>query len=368
MENVSSKKICIIINELYLGGAQRLVVDDIREFQRRGIDISLITLQSQEGRVTFENLCNLPSDKRHELLFKSLYDLSALMRLMSHLRRERYDVVITHLWFSNTVGRIAARLVGVPTLISFEHNVYDTAKSQKQFLLDKWLQKFTTRIIAVSQAVKDSLVHHGILSSNIDVVPNAIRVEDFQKPVDRMIIRRELKLSDDAFLFLTIGRLEKQKAHDILLHAFQKVSTGFLLIVGEGELRDSLEKLVESLGLQGRVFFLGVRKDIADLLSSADCFVFPSRWEGVGIVMLEALAAGLPLVVTDFAAALEIITDMSDGLVAPVDDVQSLSQKMQEILDSKELRDSLSEQGKSTAKRFSIETHVNSLLKIIGTA
>ena len=358
-------KICIIINELYLGGAQRLVVDDIREFQKRDIDISLITLRPQEGRITFESVCHLPADKRHEVFFSSPFDMPALMQLTSLIKREKYTVVITHLWLANTVGRIAARFAGVPTVFAFEQNVYDTVKSWKQFLLDRLLQGSTTRIIAISQAVKDSIVRHGINPKRIDILLNTIQPEDYQLPVDRNILRRELGLPEDAFLFITIGRLEKQKAHDILLKAFQKVTRGDLIIVGEGDLKDSLQKQTTTLGLDGKVFFLGVRKDIPALLNSSDCFVFPSRWEGVGIVMLEALAAGLPTIVSDFSAAKEIITNGSDGLIVPIENVEQLAEQMQRVLDSEQLRATLSKQAQITAQRFSIEEHVNTILKMI---
>lgn len=367
MAESSSKKFCFIVNELYLGGAQRLVVDDVEELRVRGYDVSLVTLRPTADRVTFEHLCHLPEGKRHTIVFSSVFDFGAYRELVALMLREQYDVVITHLWLANTIGRIAAYVAKSRVVIAFEQNVYDNVKSWKQFQMDRLLQNVSTCVVAISEAVKASIMRHGIREEKIRVLVNAIRPEDFQHPVDRANTLTEFGIPDDSFVFITIGRLEKQKAHDTLLRAFKEVPEGYLLIVGEGVLRAYLEEMIVSLGLTGRVFLVGVRKDIPSLLGSSDCFVFPSRYEGVGVVMLEALAAGLPVIATDFGPAREILTDGTDGLIVPIDDMAQLAEKMRTVADSPDLRASLSAAGKVTAGHYSIQNHVDTLLEMIPT-
>lgn len=357
-------KIGIIINELYVGGAQRLVVDEVNEMIRLGIDVSLITLQPARGKQTFEHLCRLPAASRHALFVRSLFDIPAVMTLARLLKREKFDVVVTHLWLSNTTGRIAAYFAKTPRVFSFEHNVYDHLKSARLLWIDRILQRCATRIIAVSCAVRDSLVRHGIAPEKIVVLPNAVPLAHFAKG-GREFARHAFGVPRGSFVFITVGRLTKQKGHDNLLRAFSLLDgTSHLIIVGEGELRQDIERLINELHIEGRVHLLGERTNISALMHAADCFVFPSRWEGVGIAMIEALAAGLPVIATNFDAAKEVVTHGENGLIAPIDEPQSLAEHMRQVESSPSLREHLASRARPSVARYAIEAHVQQLLAI----
>lgn len=360
-----SKKILIIINNLGVGGAERLVVDDINEMLRMGTSVELITLKSESKKSLAAQL-HLEQDKFHCILFKHFFDISSWVKLVRSIKAFEPDLVITQLWFANTIGRIARMLAGAKTIISFEQIVSDSVKTRKMIFVDWWLQFITTKTIAVSKAVKKSLIKHSIAEERIDVLYNSIDLRAFQAPYHGSEVRVEYGIDEHAFLYIYIGRLVHQKAVDILIEAFKKIDTGaYLLIVGQGKDRNTLEHEVKKSSLEKRVIFAGVRSDIPRLLLSSDCFVLPSRYEGLPLVLIEALAAGSAIIVSDFEGAREVITHEKNGLVVPIGDIVALTQAMTRIKDDSELRSSLVFESKKSAQRFSISHHVHTILRYI---
>ena len=209
-------------------------------------------------------------------------------------------------------------------------------------------------------------MRHSIQEARIDVLHNSIDLAKFLVPCDRFKIRQEYDIPRQAFLFIFIGRLIPQKAVDILISAFKKLdSESYLLIVGQGKDREKLEQQVKMNELEKRVVFTGIRNNIPQLLLSSDCFILPSRYEGSPLVLTEALAARVAIIVSDFEAAEEIITPEKNGLVVPRENVESLAQAMIRIRADDVLRARLISEAKKTVERFSISHHVESLLHYI---
>jgi glycosyltransferase involved in cell wall biosynthesis len=301
-------------------------------------------------------LLMLAEASRHFVKFSSVWDIVALVRLIRLLRKERYDVLITHLWLSNTVGRLAGIAARIPHILSFEHNVYDDVKTWKQFLSDRWLQNFCSRIIAVSDAVRTSLVAHGIDNRRIAVVPNGIDLERYRSAASADIE------TGGAFTYLFVGRLIRQKAVDILLGAFACLEGGLLLIAGVGQWRTLLERQARELGIETRVRFLGVRGDIPALMKAANCLVLPSRWEGQGLVIPEAFASGLPVIISDFPAGADTVRNGKTGLIVRREDAVSLAQAMELMRTNATLRHRLIDAAARDVERFSIKRHIDTLL------
>jgi glycosyltransferase involved in cell wall biosynthesis len=293
-----------------------------------------------------------------------LYDVRRWIHLIRELREQAPDLVITHLWFANCIGRIAAYIARVPKVVAFEHNIYTEVKSWKQFFVDRVLQHLSANIIAVSGSVRDSLITHGIKPEKILVLRNGIDLRRYTQS-ESVTVRRELNLKEKEFVFLSIGRLTRQKGVDVVLHAFSHTNGGTLLIVGDGEDRSELEKLAGILGISSRVHFMGIRYDVPNFLQSADCFILLSRWEGVGIVVLEAMATGLPVIVSDFDAALEFVQAGMDGVIVPREDPIAVSRAMERIMNNASVRDSLGRNARQSAKQFSIKRHVDGIMKYI---
>ena len=357
------KSVCIVIYHLGVGGAEKIVVDEIQEFLRRGMRVNLITLNPERPQSL---MADVPEACTRDMIhFDSIFDWRSLRQLAHHFKMMQPDLIISQLWFANAVVRIAASMAGLSKrVVVFEQNVYDNLKTWKQFLLDRLLQRRCVNIVAVSSSVKDSLVRHGIRANRIVVVFNAIDVERFANATP-VSIRDELGIND-AFLYLSVGRLVEQKAFDVLLDAFAKQRAGILAIAGQGEDRSKLEAQVAELGIQDRVFFLGVRHDIPNLMKAADCFVLASRWEGFGIVFAEAMAAGLPVVASNVDGIREVIVNGETGLLVPPEKRDELSDALMRIQENKELRQHLSLKGLKRARDyFSIEKHVSAILALV---
>lgn len=352
--------IIIVINNLRIGGAERLAVDQANELHRRGIAVMLVTFSIEDIGRTFMSSCELPESDRILIPIDSIYDLSGIFALARFLSVRRPRAIVTHLWFANTVGRIAALLAGLQSVIVFEHNVYEGLKTQKQFIVDYFLQLLSAHIIAVSEAVKKSLIANHISSSRISVIPNGIDLGRYRNP-PHLDIRKELGIKSD-FLYLFIGRLVRQKGVDILLDAFSMLQRGHLLIAGDGVERKALEEKAHVLGITSRVSFLGVRNDTPSLMKACNCAVFPSRWEGFGIVLIEALAVAIPVIVSDIPAFSAIVRDYESALVFHSDKPAALQEAMKEVYSNSALRTNLTREGATVAERFSIRHNVDILL------
>lgn len=361
MGNLQNRRVLICINNLGVGGAEKLVIDDINEMLKRGLPICLLTLK-REPVSSLAEKCLISKEYWHTVHFKGFFDIVGWLKIVVFLKKEKPDIIFTHLWFTNTIIRIVGRLLRLKNIITFEHNVYDTIKTKKMYLADKLLQNWCYKIVAVSSAVRQSLIASGINSDRIVVINNGIDISKYRLESD-FSLKRNLQISENVFVFLTIARLIHQKGIDILLTAFAKLSENtVLLIVGQGEDKNKLKKQVENLGLSSRVHFLGVRDDVPALLSVCDCFVLASRYEGLGIVVLEAMAATKPIIISNFEASRDMIINGQNGLVVGKENPEELAKAMKKIMSDVFLRKKLAQAAYEKVQRFSVQNHVNKML------
>jgi glycosyltransferase involved in cell wall biosynthesis len=351
------KKILIIINNLGVGGAERVVVDDINEMIRLGIKVKLLTLKPEYGN-SLSLQCKISQDDWVVFPFRGFGDIFSWYKTISFIKSYEPDLVVTHLWFANTIGRIAAKFAGAKKIISFEQNVYDTVKTPKMFFIDKILQSQCLKVIAVSEVVRKSLLLNGIKEKNIDVVYNSVDIKRYGS----VIPDKDITLNNN-FKFLFVGRLIKQKGVDVLINSFSNFSGATLYIAGRGNEESVLQQLVRKNGLGDKVVFLGLRNDVPSLMKACDCFVYPSRYDGFSLVLLEALASGIPVIASDFEASKEMIKDGESGVIVSVDDIGVLRAAMDDIMKNKDKREKLSSGAVKRAEDFSIEKHVAKLIE-----
>lgn len=317
------RPLVIVINRLSVGGAERLVVDELHELHRRGIEVHLVTL-FPEGRSSLLPQLNIPT--------QCVHINASFLALLRLLRALKPQAVICHLWYANMVGRVAARLAGIKRVVVFEHNVYDRVKSRAQFFVDWLLQGLATNIIAVSETVQGSLVHHGISPTRIRVLPNAIDPRRYLDAVPADLAQA-YRLPHNAFILLLVGRLTHQKGFDICIRAMPLLPEHVhAILLGIGEEEKTLKELARALSVQERVHFGGVRYDMPNVLKASHCLVMPSRWEGEPIILLEALAAGVPVVGSDIPPLRALITESVNGFLAPVNDVSGLARALSRIV------------------------------------
>jgi glycosyltransferase involved in cell wall biosynthesis len=206
-------------------------------------------------------------------------------------------------------------------------------------LLDKLTLHYFDHVVAVSEPLRQEILSAGIAPERCSLIENGLTLEVSRDPEQRALLREELGLGANQWMLLSIGRMDRWKAYEVLLEAFAALEPALaakLVLVGDGELRQALQEQVVRLGLAARVIMTGYRKDIGRLLGAADLFVISSRKEGLPMILLEAMAAGLPIISTAVGAIPTVIRHGEEGLLVPAEDPERLAQAMVQCLQSPE--------------------------------
>lgn len=217
--------------------------------------------------------------------------------------------------------------------------------------------------VGVSQSIREALDHRPaarLLKKHARCIHNAIDLRRFQQAApDREAKRRSLGVPEGAVLIGSLGRLTEQKGYTHLIEAaaiLVREQPGlYFLIAGEGELRESLQAQVQACGLGGRVVFGGARRDIEQILPCLDLFVSSSLWEGFPTVIMESMAAGIPIVATDIPGSRDLVRDRQNGWTAPPADAQALARAIRAALEDEPSRREFSERNRQQAGQFAIE-------------
>ncbi|MBI2265736.1 MAG: glycosyltransferase, partial [Armatimonadetes bacterium] len=325
-----------------------------RTLKDQGHEVSLCCTAGNFGKFLEKEgvrLIHVPIARRIHLL----QDLLSLFRLLTLMRSERFDIVHTHTSKAGFLGRLAARLSGVPLVL---HTIHDLARNStrnpllKGFygLLERIAARWADHIVTVSYANKDEICRIRLFpETKLTVVREGIDMDQYRATVSREEKRRQLGLSPDVPLVGMVGRLEPPKGHTYLLKAVPQVlreaQDAHFLIVGQGYLRSSLEKEARKLRIDHRVHFLGYREDMWEILCALDLFVLPSLWEGLGIVLLEAMAFRLPIVSTRVGGIVDVVLHGETGLMVEARDPESLAQAIIELLKDRERARLMGEKG-----------------------
>ncbi|MCZ4657663.1 glycosyltransferase [Dietzia kunjamensis] len=236
--------------------------------------------------------------------------LKAAVRLHSIIRTTSPDVIHSHAFHANMLSRLTSAFLRRSfVLISTTHNTVEGLERHR--ILSILTASASDMNTAVSKAVASSQSGPSVVQRPTKVIYNGIRTGDYKFNANaRSKIREDLGIPDTAFLIITVARLAPGKDYGTLLRAFslvlQDLPEAQLLAVGEGVERDAILELAGELSLEGKAHFVGERADIRDLLSAADIFVLTSKWEGLGLVISEAMLVGLPCVVSNVGGIPEV--------------------------------------------------------------
>lgn len=371
-------KLCYIITRMIAGGAQRIVLDLIRHVDPKVFDIYLIagTETGKEGSLWRELDILLPED--HIFPCPSLVrnvsiirDVVAYFHIKKILKKIQPDIVHTHTSKAGIQGRLAAHHLNVPRIIHSTHGlIYSTEanipnvsgrkllvgtfKKVERFVgykshqLITLSEKETGDAMALNLAPRESIKN---IANGVDLSPyTAIPHEDGQWG------KKNIRLG-------IAGRLNKEKGHEVLLLCMktllQKYPDIHLYIAGEGPLLNKLKKATQKLGIADHVTFSGYQSNMAYFLSKIDIFVLSSFYEGFGLVLVEAMAAGLPVVATDVGGVREVVEDGSTGLIVPAGSQSDLVMGIEYLLQNPELARDFGKKGRNRAlAEFSISTMV----------
>ncbi len=291
-----------------------------------------------------------------------IHDVLFLIWLVRWLRRERVDVLHTHSSKAGVLGRIAASIAGVPAV----HTVHGWSfapfpsgwKRLVVISLERWLARRSKALVVVTSLDRDLGLAVGIgradqyvlIRSGVDLAVSRLAGQHPEKA------RHALGVADGQFVVGAVARLAPQKRIEDLIDGFRlaDLPDSHLHLIGDGPMRKEHEDHVRRVGLAGRVTFSGVRADAAELVSAFDVFCLTSGWEGLPRTLIEAMAAGRPVVATPVGGVAEVVDHGESGLITPVGDIESLACALRRLADDGELRARLGASGPDRVAGFDI--------------
>lgn len=341
-----------LIDELPPDGAERLVVDILRypNPRFRYAVGCIIRGGILEDELRAMGIPVIVFGRRGRL------DFGLIFRLARWMRREHVRVLHTHLFTADTYGRIAARIARVPAIFCTVHNIVNPWKGRIHSAIDWLLARLSTRVIGCTDEVAEVLKTRDHLPAmRVVAIRNGIDLRRFQS-ISGAGVREEFGIPPDRLLLAVIGRLHPQKAHLDLLQVFASLEPEIrkkfaCLIVGDGDLRQMLEEETARLGLQDQVIFTGLRRDVPRLLCALDLFVMSSRWEGLPIALLEAMACGVAPLSTAVGGVPDVIEDGVNGILVAVGDASAMATNLTALIEDSALRLRLGRQAQADVLR-----------------
>jgi glycosyltransferase involved in cell wall biosynthesis len=316
-----------IIDGLNVGGAEMLMRELAPGLLKRGFRVSVA--YSTPGPIAADlQAMGIPLTRLPRL---ARVDPILLLRMARLMRQDRPHIVHTHLFKSDFHGRPAARLAGVPVVVSTLHNSDPWARKLLLGSLYASTARLADRLIAVSDEVRDYyLAHTHLQPEKVVTIDNGVDIRRFSgQEAAGLAVRAEFGLKPEALLFGIIGRMKPQKDHLTFLRAAAEVYSQLpgsrFLVIGDGPLRSELEAETQRLGLEKVVIFTGLRSDIPALLAAMDVLVFSSRWEGLPVTLLEGMAAARPLAATAVDGIRTVAIQDVTALLVPPGDPEALA-------------------------------------------
>jgi glycosyltransferase involved in cell wall biosynthesis len=333
--NGAKMRVMFLSTSMGMGGADKQLLSAAQLMLAKGHEVLIVSL-TELGPMGLEARSSGIRTESLEMR-RGVPDPRGLIRLIRLARAWKPDVLHSHMVHANLMARALRLFVSIPVMVSTIHNIYEggplwmAAYRMSNSLVD--------HMTIISEAAANRFVTEGIVPRELlSCVPNGVDTERFRSvPAGaRGAIRKSLGLENE-FIWLAVGRFEIAKDYPNMLHGFALVRDrhpdAVLLLVGHGSLQNEVESLGRSLNLGDQIRFLGVRGDVPEVMSAADGYVMSSAWEGMPIALLEAAAAGLPIVATLVGGNHEVVRDGESGILVPPRDHDALGSAMLRLMD-----------------------------------
>lgn len=352
----SSKKVAVLLPSLHVGGAEKLVVEELiymKDDPRFAFELHLVFdrgpfYDSIESLGFPVYIWNAPH--------KSIRVLKAYADIIRHLRRTRCDILHNHLL--DHIGPIVGKLAGA--------KVVATVHSDKPYsALEKLVLMTSDLVLACGSQVKNNICKF-VSAGKVDVLDNAIRTPENMKDFCRDNVLKKFGIKAGSKLVISLGRFTSLKGFDVLIEAFRRVVNevpdAILLIGGDGVEKGSLTKLVESYGLGKNIILPGMIMEVHELLAASDIYVNSSKWEGLPMTLLEAMAHGKPMVATNVGGNPEVVREGITGILVPPENHETLAESIIWLLKDDDLREKA---GKAALalfnQKYTIDKHCETL-------
>lgn len=303
-------------------------------------------------------------------------DLKTLITIYNFLRREKFDIVHTHTSKAGLLGRLAAKIAGVPIIIHTPHGhvffgYFGRLKTNIFILLEKLASRMTDIIITLTNSEKEDYLKYRIAPEHkFTVIYSGVDLNRFMQRAseEAQNFKIELGIPEKSSIVGTVGRLVPVKGLEFLIKAaklvIQKFPDTFFILAGDGHLGQNLKKQASELGIEKNIIFLGWRDDVARIISTYDIFVLPSLNEGMGRVLVEAMALGKPIVASGIGGIPDLVTHGRNGFLVPPKNPEQLANYIQILLENKEQREKMGQAGKKIAVNFSKEIMVERIAEL----
>lgn len=355
---IKKARICHITKATGVAGSEKHLLMLLRGLDRAKYQVKLVLLVERDKPLDdyvlrFEEV----GVQVKRVLIGGDIDPLLVWRLYRLLREGKYDLIHSHLIHADLYGTLAAKLAGVPIIVSTKHNENVFRRHPFYAFLDRTAARFADKIITISDSLKRFAVEvEGLDAEKIVRIHYGLGLTHAStSDTARPSLRAELGIGRDSPLAAIVARLIPQKGHVYLLHAFRRVLGALpearLLVVGEGYLREELESLAEELGVASKVIFTGFCGNVSRIMDGIDLFVLSSLWEGFGLVLLEAMAASKPIVATMVSAIPEIVLDGETGILVPPNDPELMAEGITKLLTQPTLARQMGCRGKQRLER-----------------
>lgn len=334
-------RVCHVIHSLGAGGAEQALLELARVAPAAGLALSVLSLTRTTDEPRYAASLRAAGAEVVDLGLSSRWDARALLRATTEVRRLRPDVLHTHLKHADLVGSYASRRLRIP-MVSTLHLIEKAPSGQgrlKRGLAAAARRRSAALTIAVSEALRSwYLETFGVPSDRVVTVHNGISPPPVLPAAERARVRRELGVSPDQVLVTMVGIMRPGKGHADLIEAVRRIPPAarlHLLIVGDGPLRQQLGTAARDVATA--VTFTGFRTDVSTLLAASDLVAHPPHEDALPTALIEAIAAGLPVVATDVGGIPEIVTPDAGRLVR-AGDVAALAAHIAEFAEDGDAR------------------------------
>jgi glycosyltransferase involved in cell wall biosynthesis len=349
----------MLVDTLYVGGGERFLVGLATNLPPERWEVTVCATREHAGPLADELV---EAGLRYETLGrKRRYSVLPFARLVSLLRRERFDVLHAHMFGSNLWGTIFGRLTRTPVVVAHEQTWSYEGRPLRRFLDGHVIGRRADAMVAVSTRDQERMIElEGVPAEKTVYIPNAYLPREGAPPSGDL--RAELGIATDAPVVGTLAVLRAQKAIDVLIDAFaivaERVPGAHLVIGGYGPMRETWEEHARGRGLDGQVHWLGMRRDQSVVLDGLDVAVMSSDFEGTPLFAFECMASRTPMVATDVGGFRDIFENGVSGMLVPPRDPAAMAVAIEDLLRDPERRRALADAAHARVDDFTIERAV----------
>jgi glycosyltransferase involved in cell wall biosynthesis len=344
--------------DMHIGGTEQVIKNLVEATDKTKFNTKILCIESPVG--PFGEMLSKKGYQIDSLSRKEGFDLKLVFEIRKYILQHRIDVLHCHQYTPWVYGALASILTGTKVIFTEHGRFYPDRSSWKRKYINPFLVKLTDHITTISKATKQALVEYEYIpGSKIEIIYNGIAELEGNVTATQQL-RKNLSISEDTLILGTISRLDPIKNHRLLISSFARIQKIYpklmLVIVGDGDLRSNLDKLVKQLEISDKVIFTGFKPNPVDYLQLMDIFLLPSLSEGTAMTLLEAMSLSKACIVTDVGGNPEIIEHEVSGLVTPSDDENMLVAACDLLLKDGKLRKKLGDAARAQyEKRFTVQ-------------